>query len=176
MYSATIETEIGVFGFIGTNNGLSEFYLPGAVELSGRFAPTSESAPIWAANLRRAVQSYAQRDFAAWEDARVHIPIDLAGAPNFRSTDFTRAVWAGIAQIPLGQLWSYQRLAAEIKRPSAVRAVGSACGKNPIPLIVPCHRVVAAQGWGGFSGGTLALKQKLISHECGVRNPPGAML
>ncbi len=74
-------------------------------------------------------------------------------------TPFQRRVWAGIAAIPPGQTLTYGELAKLVK--SAPRAVGGACGANPYPLVVPCHRVVAATGLGGFGGGSARLKQPL---------------
>lgn len=68
--------------------------------------------------------------------------------------DFTMQVLHGLLQIGYGQRWSYGKLATELGHPGAARAVGSACGRNPIPIIVPCHRVVHADGsMGGYRGG-----------------------
>lgn len=80
-------------------------------------------------------------------------------------TAFQKKVWAAIEKIPLGKTKSYAEIAAQIGHPGASRAVGSACGANPLPLFVPCHRVLAANGKiGGFSGG-LAVKRLLLRHE-----------
>lgn len=80
-------------------------------------------------------------------------------------TDFQKKVWAAIEKIPFGKTRSYAEIAAQIGHPGAARAVGSACGSNPLPLFVPCHRVLASHGRiGGFSGG-LAVKQLLLRHE-----------
>lgn len=73
---------------------------------------------------------------------------------TLEGTDFQRQVWQAIAAIPTGETRTYGELAQMIGRPNAVRAVGSACGKNPVPLFIPCHRVVAAHGGvGGFTAG-----------------------
>ena len=80
-------------------------------------------------------------------------------------TDFQRKVWREIEKIPLGRTKTYLEIAKAIGKPGASRAVGSACGANPIPLFVPCHRVVASNGGlGGFSGG-LDIKRKLLQME-----------
>jgi len=79
-------------------------------------------------------------------------------------TDFQKSVWNELCKIPYGETASYSDIAKRIGRPGAYRAVGSACGANPIPLIIPCHRVVAAVGLGGFAGG-LSLKRKLMEIE-----------
>lgn len=96
---------------------------------------------------------------------RFNLPLAPAG------TAFQQRVWAGIAAIPFGQTKSYGELAEDLK--SSARAVGGACGANPYPVVVPCHRVVAAHGGlGGFSGQRdgflLDVKRWLLHHE-GIR-------
>ena len=81
-------------------------------------------------------------------------------------TDFNRKVWEKVARIPYGKTRTYGEIARAIKNPGAFRAVGTANGRNPIPIVIPCHRVVAAGGkLGGFGGG-LPLKRKLLDLEC----------
>lgn len=80
-------------------------------------------------------------------------------------TEFQRAVWAALRAIPVGQTLSYGALAAKIARPSAVRAVGSANGANPVGVVVPCHRVVGANAaLTGYAGG-IERKRWLLAHE-----------
>lgn len=80
-------------------------------------------------------------------------------------TDFQRSVWAALRAIPVGETRTYGQLAAAIGRPSAVRAVGLANGSNPVAVIVPCHRVIGANGaLTGYAGG-LERKQWLLEHE-----------
>lgn len=87
-------------------------------------------------------------------------PLDLSVG-----TDFQRRVWEEMTWTPCGETRSYAEIAQAIGRPKAVRAVGGACGANPIPLLIPCHRVLAAGGkLGGFSGG-LEWKRKLLAIE-----------
>ncbi len=84
---------------------------------------------------------------------------------NPRGTPFQRTVWQAIAAIPCGETSTYGELATIIHHPGAARAVGAACGANPVPLLIPCHRVKAkGGGLGGFGGG-LELKQWLLDHE-----------
>jgi methylated-DNA-[protein]-cysteine S-methyltransferase len=88
---------------------------------------------------------------------------DLPLAPE--GTDFQRTVWRTLATIPYGETISYAQLAARIDRPSAVRAVGAANGRNPIPIVLPCHRVIGADGsLTGFGGG-LPTKRFLLALE-----------
>jgi methylated-DNA-[protein]-cysteine S-methyltransferase len=92
-------------------------------------------------------------------------PTDLPPLDLSSGTEFQIRVWRQLLQIPLGQARSYIELAWRLGKPGASRAVGSACGANPIPVIVPCHRVLAAHGRiGGFSGGP-GWKQRLLKIE-----------
>jgi len=80
-------------------------------------------------------------------------------------TPFQQKVWKVLQTIPYGETRTYKWVAQKIGKPKAVRAVGQACGANPLPLIIPCHRVVASGNkLGGFSGG-LRLKKKLLRRE-----------
>ncbi|MCD7760820.1 MAG: methylated-DNA--[protein]-cysteine S-methyltransferase [Clostridiales bacterium] len=91
------------------------------------------------------------------------VPKNLPLAP--RGTPFQRAVWAALEDIPWGETRTYGQLAAQLGRPGAARAVGQACHRNPLPILVPCHRVVGANGsLTGFAGG-LACKEVLLRLE-----------
>ena len=90
---------------------------------------------------------------------RFDIPFDLEG------TKFQKQVWDGLSKIPFGKTVAYKDIARGIKNPKAVRAVGSANGKNPVCVMIPCHRVIAADGSiGGYAGG-IGVKQKLLKLE-----------
>jgi O-6-methylguanine DNA methyltransferase len=90
------------------------------------------------------LKAYVAGDVSAIDD----IPTETGG------TQFQRQVWAALRQIPAGETWSYGRLAQHIGKPSAVRAVGLANGANPISVVVPCHRVIGANGsLTGYAGG-----------------------
>ncbi len=87
------------------------------------------------------------------------IPLDLRG------TEFQVTVWRALAEIPFGQTSTYGEQAARIGRPSAARAVGAANGRNPVSIVLPCHRIVGKDGsLTGFAGG-LDTKQYLLDHE-----------
>ena len=87
-----------------------------------------------------------------------------------RGTDFQRQVWSALLEIPLGQTRSYGDIARRIGRPSAVRAVAGAIGRNPIGILIPCHRVIGSDGsLTGYAGG-LHRKQALLALEAGT--PP----
>lgn len=119
---------------------------------TGRRAELKASLP---AGLARAVE----RRLAG--DRRARIELDLRG-----STDFERAVWLKALEIPRGEVRPYGWIAAEIGRPKAVRAVGTALGHNPVPLIVPCHRVVRSDGTiGQYSLGGPGNKRLILAAE-----------
>ena len=84
---------------------------------------------------------------------------------NPQGTDFQKQVWNALLQIPFGETTTYQSIANQIQNPKAVRAVGAANGRNPIPIIVPCHRVIGADGkLTGFAMG-LEMKQQMLALE-----------
>lgn len=104
--------------------------------------------------------AFAQlRAYFAGERTRFDLPLELAG------TSFQNAVWSALLDIPYGETVSYGELAKRIGRPTASRAVGAANGANPLPIVVPCHRVIGANGsLTGFGGG-IETKQYLLQHE-----------
>lgn len=84
---------------------------------------------------------------------------------DIRGTEFQMSVWKSLVDIPYGQTLSYAQVAEKVQSPRAYRAVGSSCGANPLPIIIPCHRVLASNGGlGGYSGG-LEIKRALLEHE-----------
>jgi methylated-DNA-[protein]-cysteine S-methyltransferase len=85
-----------------------------------------------------------------------------------RGTDFDRAVWAQLMEIPYGATTSYGEVARAIGRPDRARAVGAANGRNPLPIVVPCHRVIGADGSLVGYGGGLELKRRLLELESGA--------
>jgi methylated-DNA-[protein]-cysteine S-methyltransferase len=105
------------------------------------------------------VKAALRRYFAGELGALATIPWRSAGTP------FQRAVWSGLVRIAPGETLSYGALAARLERPKAVRAVGHANGSNPISLVVPCHRVIGADGSLTGYGGGIARKRWLLDHE-----------
>lgn len=102
--------------------------------------------------------------FLQGDSDRLDVRIDVQG------TEFQLEVWQALSQIPYGQTVSYTDIAEAVGRPQSVRSVAQACGANPVPLIVPCHRVVAKDGLGGFGLGLerkralLELEQRIAKH------------
>ncbi len=101
------------------------------------------------------------KQYFAGELSSFHLPVILKG------TDFQNNVWSAVAKIPYGKTATYAQIASKIKKPTAVRAVGSAIAKNPVCLIIPCHRVIRSDGKiGGYAWGE-ARKRKLLKLENG---------
>jgi methylated-DNA-[protein]-cysteine S-methyltransferase len=106
-------------------------------------------------------------EYFAGERTEFDVPRELSG------TEFQRAVWAQLSAIPYGETISYGELARRVGSPKASRAVGSANGRNPVAVIVPCHRVVAADGGLGGYGGGSDRKVLLLDLERDAREPAG---
>jgi len=118
-------------------------------------APAASNTPArqWAEAVVAVVENGAEAS---------KIPLDIPG------TSFQRTVWQALRGIPRGQTRSYQAVAAAIGRPAACRAVAGACGKNPVALIIPCHRVIREDGGlGGFYWGIERKKQLLDMEKAG---------
>ena len=113
-----------------------------------------------------------QRDCGATREAREQLLQFFAGERNefalkmsLNGTDFQKRTWQTLANIPYGTTWSYSELATALGSPKAVRAVGSANGRNPLPIVLPCHRVIGSNGTLTGFGGGLPIKKWLLERE-----------
>jgi O-6-methylguanine DNA methyltransferase len=152
-----IETPHGVFVAHFSERGLAQLDFPSNASSASSRVPSSDmpSMKQWIKLTREAVVAVL-----AGEENFSLPPLDLRAG-----TDFQQRVWSALQRIGLGETRSYCEIAVAIGSPKATRAVGNACGANPIPLIIPCHRVLASGGkLGGFSGG-LSWKTKLLAME-----------
>lgn len=152
-----IETPLGVFSGQFTLRGLARLAFPRGRRRPGRRIDTDIPAQVrqW-----RTLTEHALRAALKGAEPKQLPPLDWSGA-----TPFQRTVWTHLRKLRTGYTASYSQMARRIARPRAARAVGAACGANPIPVLVPCHRVRAANGaLGGFSGG-LDWKRKLLAAE-----------
>ncbi|MBA7564430.1 Methylated-DNA--protein-cysteine methyltransferase [subsurface metagenome] len=153
-------TDVGWIGILSSANGLLGITLPQrsaqeACQLLGNNVNHATWSPHLFDDLMERLRTYFSGHKVAFPDK-----LDL-----FRATHFQREVWEITRLIPYGETGSYAWVAEQIKRPKAMRAVGQALSKNPLPIIVPCHRVVASDGkLGGFSGG-VEMKRYLLSLE-----------
>jgi O-6-methylguanine DNA methyltransferase len=156
-YAFRIPTQEGVFTAVFSELGLRYLHFPGR---------RTEAAVTCAAGVPAKVQRWQKLALRAvtrvltGRKAGKLPPLDLSG-----DTSFQKSVWAALLGIQPGQTLSYGAVAAAIGKPKASRAVGGACGANPIPVLIPCHRVLAAKHrLGGFSGG-LDWKKRLLARE-----------
>ena len=151
-----VPSPVGVLTLAGDERALREIHFPKESHAARR--PREElSAPGSVAPLREAVAQLEA--YFAGELSRFDVPLVLEGTP------FQQECWSTLRTIPYGQTITYGELAQRIGRPSAYRAVGAANGSNPIPIIVPCHRVIGSNGsLTGFGGG-LSVKRRLLELE-----------
>ena len=155
-----VPTDLGGFRASYSTTGLAELRFPSDNQASTVAPLVSASSQVqqW-----HRVTIQAVNQILRGRNPRAFPPFDLSSG-----TEFQQRVWRAMTKISLGQTSSYGELAAAIGKSKAVRAVGGACGANPIPVLVPCHRVLAANNRiGGFSGG-LDRKRELLRRE-GVR-------
>ena len=155
-------TRFGWVAMGGSEAGLAILTLPkssrkAALSEIKEFAPDAVEETSAFSDLLNRLQGYFNGEKVLFRDR-----LDLSGA-----TTFHRAVWDATVSIPYGETRTYAWVAQHIGKPQALRAVGSALARNPFPIIVPCHRVVASNGNpGGFRGG-LELKRRLLELEAG---------
>lgn len=148
-----VDTPIGTLQLVMDEVGLAHVGLPHSKH-------PLPAVDHWRRDRQRLAE--ARRQFAAWFAGEIH-DFDLPLHP--RGTPFQLAVWEGLKKIAYAQTASYAELARAIDRPRAVRAVGAANGANPLPIVVPCHRVIGSNGsLTGFGGG-LDAKRWLLAHE-----------
>ncbi|HEY8584461.1 MAG TPA: methylated-DNA--[protein]-cysteine S-methyltransferase [Capillimicrobium sp.] len=149
--TATIATPLGPFELTASDVGLTR------ARFAGGDAPAAPAHPPADGPLSEAA-AQLEAYFAGGLEA-FDLPLDLGGTP------FQRAVWDALRAIPYGETTTYRELAARLGRPAAVRAVGAAVGRTPVPVVVPCHRVLGSDGsLTGYIGG-LDRKRALLDLE-----------
>lgn len=154
----SLHTDWGVFHATFSDAGLAALCLPQPQTAAPTSHPTHADLPAHLRPLARDLHTQIS-EYLAHRRTSFDIPLDLRG------TDFQLATWRQLQAIPYAGSLTYAQVAHAIERPRAVRAVGNACGANPVPLLVPCHRVLASHGrLGGYSGG-LHWKCKLLQLE-----------
>ncbi len=153
-------TDMGWVGMLASAKGLLGTTLPQrSAQEACQLLGDSVSHATWSLHL---FKDLVERLKVYFSGQRTTFPdkLDLS-----RATHFQREVWEITRLIPYGETRSYAWVAEQIKKPQAMRAVGQARGKNPLPIIIPCHRVVASDGkLGGFGGG-VEMKRSLLSLE-----------
>jgi methylated-DNA-[protein]-cysteine S-methyltransferase len=159
--TAVVETPLGQLRAAVTESGVARIALPrssgaGFAGWLRNVYADAERVP-WLPLVDKLAQELAE--YFAGKRREFSLPVEPHG------TDFQRAVWRAIAAIPYGSTLTYAEIARAAGRANAVRAAGTATGANPIPILIPCHRVIAAHGkLGGFAGG-LDAKRRLLALE-----------
>lgn len=151
-----LPSPLGELRLLATPQGLVGVHFPSPDAAQPARAPRTED-PAAQAILRLCAQQLTE--YFAGQRTTFTVPLAASGTP------FQRAVWGALVTIPFGHTCSYGQLAQQLGQPTAGRAVGAANGRNPIAVIVPCHRVIGANGTlTGYAGG-LAIKEWLLTHE-----------
>jgi O-6-methylguanine DNA methyltransferase len=159
LYRETVKTPLGEFLIFSTQKGVRRIF----------FSIEDDNYQQWLLKVDKkfGIKELEQesdggkqiREYTAGTRQQFDCALDLQGTP------FQRKVWETLTKIPYGTTRSYSWVANKIKKPKSVRAVGRANGDNPIPIIIPCHRIIGKNGkLTGFGGG-IPLKKKLIEHE-----------
>jgi methylated-DNA-[protein]-cysteine S-methyltransferase len=154
-YYSVVKSAIGPLTFRGTKDAITGLYFEGAPVLE-----RERERDGWVRDDERLAHARVQlEEYLRGTRVTFDLRLELAGTP------FQKRVWSALLEIPHGTTTSYGALARTIGRPDAVRAVGAANGQNPVVIIVPCHRVIGADGsLTGFGGG-LPRKRWLLAHE-----------
>jgi methylated-DNA-[protein]-cysteine S-methyltransferase len=154
VHRLALDTPIGRLILEGTNLALTRVRLPNA-------ARSADPAPTDATAVGPALASAARQldEYFAGTRAVFDVPFEIDGTP------FQEDVWRALGEIPYAETVSYTELAELVGRPRACRAVGQANGANPLPIVLPCHRVLAAGGRIGGYGGGLDTKHRLLALE-----------
>ncbi len=161
LYRSSLESPIGQLELLSTKNGLAVVHLGRATRrrLEGWARKFFPNAAIVDARKEHATFARQLGDYFTGRRRVFDLPLDLRGS------EFQRAVWAEVERIPFGSTIAYGDIAHMIGRPRASRAVGAANGANPVPIVIPCHRVIGSNGSLTGYGGGLARKRWLLAHE-----------
>ena len=155
MWGADVETPVGRLRVVCDDASLLGVYFPGHVP-PPRYAAPDGTHPL----LEEAADQLQQ--WCRGDRRSFDLPVVVSG------TDLQVSVWHALREIPYGESTSYGALAQRLGRPGSARAVGAAVGRNPLSIVIPCHRVVGSDGrLAGFAGG-VERKRWLLDHESGV--------
>jgi len=155
-YTTKFDSRVGELTLVATDSGLRAVLWPiekaGRVSLPAELTTSSDHPVLLAASVQL-------DEYFRGERKMFDLPLDLRG------TEFQKLAWRALAEIPYGETVTYGEQAERIGRPKAVRAIGAANGRNPISIVLPCHRVVGASGdLTGFAGG-IETKRDLLAFE-----------
>jgi methylated-DNA-[protein]-cysteine S-methyltransferase len=165
VYYTLCQTPIGLLQLFSTDQGLVKLALPNEPRSEAETYVRRVLGPVTPCE-DEAAHTQTLAELAAYfaGDARTFsVPLDPRGTP------FQRLVWDAVAAVPYGETRSYGEIARTIGRPAAARAVGAANGANPLPIIIPCHRLIGANGDLIKYGGGLEIKRQLLALEQGIQ-------
>lgn len=151
-----LDSPVGRLRLVATDQGLSRLLFDEQADADAH--PDGDSTRADDHPVLAAATTQLEEYFAGHRQ-EFDIPLDLTG------TEFQRAAWSALASVPYGETRSYRQQAEAIGRPKAVRAIGAANGRNPIPIVLPCHRIVGSDGSLTGYGGGLSIKEYLLNHE-----------
>jgi methylated-DNA-[protein]-cysteine S-methyltransferase len=157
--TTTVDSPVGPLTLTAREGSLSGLYMQGQRHAPPRTREWRREDDAFAP-VREQLDAYFAGTLTEFE-----LPLAMAGTP------FQRRVWAALREIPYGETISYGELARSVGRPGGARAVGLANGRNPVGIVVPCHRVIGADGSMTGYGGGLARKTWLLEHEAAHRAP-----
>ncbi len=160
VFVASFGTAWGTIRTAATEGGLVIIALPGQSRkyFDSQVTACADGSEIVAAGPINVRAERQLREYLAGRRREFNLKLKLTGTP------FQQEVWREVRAVPYGETRTYGQIARAIGRPRAFRAVGAANGQNRLPLVIPCHRVVAASGLGGYGGGP-GLKRKLLQLE-----------
>jgi O-6-methylguanine DNA methyltransferase len=157
---APVKTDLGVIHLVATDHGLARVFFPGAGEAEiDYWCRSHDLIPLYD---DETIEPYAEQmhDYFAGRRRNFDVPLDLRTL-----TPFMRSVLQSLRHIPYGDVRNYREIASEVGNPNAQRAVGNAVKRNPVPIVVPCHRVIRTDGKiGGYAGGQ-EIKERLLQME-----------
>lgn len=159
---AYMESPVGALLLAGTEDSLHVISFPKGHKARAPEPDWQETDLSTFADTTRQLSAYFQGKTTTFD-----LPLQPEGTP------FQRTVWDALQEIPYGQTISYGELARRIGKPSASRAVGAANGANPLPIVIPCHRVIGADNTLTGFGGGLDVKAFLLEHEWAIKPPVG---
>ncbi len=158
---AVIETPVGDMVLAGNDTALHHVLLPATFD-AGELEPDRAGTASSVRAAAEQISAYFRHDLEEFD-----LPLEPAGSR------FQREVWFALADIPYGETESYASLAARVGRAGAFRAVGATNGRNPLPLVLACHRVIGSDGSLTGYGGGIELKRTLLAHEGWCGGLPG---
>lgn len=154
-----MDTPIGVLHIVATPQGVVQLDFVSARRGHAKNGKSNSTSAARQARAHIATAIRQIREYFSGRRTDFDLPLDLHGTPN------QQMVWQGLLEIPFGKTLSYGELAGRLGSPRAARAVGAACGRNPVPVIVPCHRVIGSTGGLHGYGGGLWRKKLLLELE-----------